>query len=144
MKIARFVVVTLLVAPAAHAQACPKDVSDAVARAFPSAGIDSCVSANIDGRPVFRVQIETLDHPRRELDVSPDGHILATLDEVTLGELPHAVLRAFRDAYPHARVMHIERQTAAAGVTYELVYQLRGRLGHVTFTPTGSAPARSR
>ncbi len=136
-------VLSLVLAPAAHAQpVCPKRVADAVARSFPSGAITACASATFDGRAEYRVDIESPDHPSRELDVAPDGTILAILEEVAATSVPRAVIRAFEAKHRGAKLLRVERQQTAATVTYELVYTSGGRLAHARVT--AAAPARSR
>ncbi|MGE5181846.1 MAG: hypothetical protein ACM31C_07280, partial [Acidobacteriota bacterium] len=107
---------------------------------FPSAALVSCVSATFDGLAEYRVDIAAPDHPSRELDVAPDGRILAISEEVAATAVPEAVLREFRSKHRGAKLLRVERTQTDATVTYELVYTSGGRLAHVTL----KAPARAR
>ncbi len=140
MKIARLVVACSLVSlPLAQAQpVCPKLVADSILRSFPSAAITSCASATFDGFAEYRVDITAPDHPSRELDVAPDGKILAISEEVAASAVPDSVLHAFRTKHRGAKLLRIERTQTDAAVTYELVYSSGGRLAHATV----KAPAR--
>ncbi len=145
MKIARFVMACSLVSlPLARAQpVCPKLVADSILRSFPSAAITSCASATFDGRAEYRVDIEAPDHPSRELDVAPDGKILAISEEIAPIAIPDAVLHAFRTKHRGAKLLRVERTQTDAAVSYELVYTSSGRLAHATIK--APAPrARSR
>jgi hypothetical protein len=111
----RTALLVLLISAPALAD-CPKPVTGAIAKAYPKASVKSCKAegANFEARLV---------HPDLELDLAPDGTILATEEKVAVAALPEAVKKAFAARYPKAKAERAEKETTAGGkVSYEIAF----------------------
>jgi hypothetical protein len=119
----RTTLVCLLVAtPAVAAPSCPTAVTDAIAKAFPKAKIDSCKAEKEHGHDQFEVRVTKADAKRAEIDVAPDGKILQVEEKIAPAELPDAVKKAFAAKYPKAKAERAEKQTAGADVSFEIAF----------------------
>lgn len=101
---------------------CPKTVTDAVAKAFPKAKLDKCHPEHEGGKDIFEAKLTRADGTKAEVDVAPDGSILAVEEKIAVDALPDAVKKAFAARYPKAKAERAEKQTAGKTVTYEVAF----------------------
>ncbi len=118
---------------------CPTAVTDAALKAFPGAQLVSCKPETEHGKSQFEVKVDTSRSKRIELDISPDGALLLTEEQVALGEVPSAVLAAFSAKYPLAKAERAEKQTKGDGtVSYEIAFLHKGKRHEATFASDGA------
>jgi len=115
-------ILALFATPALADTACPKAVTDGVAKAFPKSKIDRCHSEHEDGKDIFEAKITRADGTKAEVDVSPDGSILQLEEKIAVDKLPDTVKKAFAARYPKAKAERAEKQTAGKTVTYEIAF----------------------
>jgi hypothetical protein len=119
--------------------ACPAAVTSAVAKAYPDGTVSSCKHEVEDGHEQFEVKLTRKAGGMLELDVSPDGKILQTEEQIELKDVPDAVTKAFAAKYPKAKATRAERELHADGNTY---YELgfvggKGKKQEATFAADG-------
>src|SRR5947208_1770305 len=107
----------LLLAPglAAAQPACPAAVTDAVQKAYSSSRMTACKQEKEKGKVQYEVKIMTKEETHLELDVSPEGSILLTEQEVPSAAIPKGVMAAFHAKYPKTKAAKAEKQTQADG-----------------------------
>lgn len=102
---------------------CPPAVTAAVTKAHPDATQTGCESEHEDGKDIFEVKIAMTDGTKAELEVSPDGSILAMEEVVPTSALPKAVADAFAAKYPGATAERVERITPTGkAVMFEIKF----------------------
>jgi hypothetical protein len=120
------------------AAACPPAVTDAVLKAHPGATVGSCEREEEKGKTQFEVRLSAKDGKRVEVDVTPEGKILATEETVPLADLPPAVAKAFAAKYGSEAPSRAVMETSAEGrVTYELRFAANGKKKEATFAADG-------
>jgi hypothetical protein len=119
---------------------CPSPVKDAVKKAYPSSKVTACKEEKEKGKTQYEVKIETKEAKKLELDVSPEGSVLLTEQEIAPGSVPKAVLAAFDAKYPKTKAAKAEKQTKADGtITYELAFKdAKGKKHEATFKEDGT------
>lgn len=109
--------------PAAKATPTPVTLPAVVRSAFtttyPSATIKNVTHETEDGQEQY--EIESMNRGR-ELDVNykPDGTVIVVEEEVTVAEVPAAVVSAIATRYPKATVTRRERATENKTQYFEL------------------------
>jgi hypothetical protein len=127
---------TALAAPKAT---CPPTVTAAATKAVANATITSCHAEREDGIDKFEVKLTRNDHSTIELDVSPDGKILATEEPIALAKLPAAVTTAFATRYPTAKpTSAVKEDITGRGTFFELTYTSASRSREATFKLDGT------
>jgi hypothetical protein len=123
----------------AHADtACPGPVTSAITKAFPKSSITRCKAERENGHDQFEVKLSKSDGTNVEVDVSPDGKILQVEERIAVDKVPAAVMKAFGQRYPKAKVDRAEKQTPSEGApTYELAFATDKGRKEVTFTEDG-------
>jgi hypothetical protein len=112
----RTLLVLVLMSAPVLAGDCPKPVTDAIAKAYPKATVKRCApeGANFEAK---------LANPELELDLAPDGKILATEEKIAVSALPDAVKKAFAARYPKAKAERAEKETTSdKKVSYEIAF----------------------
>lgn len=133
-----FAVVVLGVGFLWAAVECPAPVKAAVDKAYPGSTVKTCKQENEKGTVQYEVKLTTKDGKALEADVAPDGAILQTEEKIAVGDLPKAVLDAFRAKYGDSKVAKAERIVKAAGTTeYELAFTAGGTKKQVTISQDG-------
>lgn len=118
---------------------CPAAVKAAVEKAYPEAKIVLCEEEKEEGKIEYAVEIETKDGRKIELDVTAEGKILATEEEIALSALPAAVAKAFQAKYPKAKPFEATRRTRAGGkVFYEVYFEIGEEEKEATFAEDGT------
>jgi hypothetical protein len=118
---------------------CPPAVTASVQKAHAGATIASCKHEHENGKIQFEVQLAAPTGTGISLDVSPDGTILLTEQDVAVSDVPAAVMKAFATKYGAAKPTRAEMQTAADGkVTYELAFPAVPNKKEATFVSDGT------
>jgi hypothetical protein len=133
-------VMVLGAAAGAHADTstCPGPVTSTIAKAFPKSSITGCKPEREHGRDQFEVKVAKSDGTKAEVDVTPDGKILQVEEKIPVDKVPAAVMKAFAQRYPKAKVDRAEKQTPSEGApTYELAFATDKGRKEVTFTEDG-------
>ena len=132
----------MLIAPglAVAKSGCPSAVKDAAQKAYPSSKVTACKEEKEKGKVQYEVKLETKERKKLELDVSPEGSVLLTEEEVATGSVPKAVTAAFEAKYPKTRASKAEKQTKADGtITYEIAFKdAKGKRHEATFKEDGT------
>ena len=122
-------------APVAPVGACPAKVSAAVTKEHPDATQKACESEHENGADIYEVTVVMRDGSTRELELTPDGAILAVEEAVSPTALPKAVADAFTARYPDAKPERVERVTPRGKApTYEIAFGDH----EATFSDTGA------
>jgi hypothetical protein len=117
---------------------CPARVTSAVKNAYPSAKTLSCTAEQDEGTMVYDVRIRTASGKTLEMDVSPDGNILATEEAVAVKAIPPAVLKALLAKFLDATITDADRVTYDDGeILYELTFAAAGERHEMTVTEAG-------
>ena len=125
-------------ARAAPTPACPASITAAATKAIAGTSVTSCKPEREDGVDTFEVKLTRRDHSIIEVDVSPDGKVLAIEEAVALDKLPAAVTKAFAARYPKARPTAAEKQVVTdKGTRYELAFTDGGKRKEATFQANG-------
>ncbi len=119
---------------------CPPPVKDAAQKAYPSSKVTACKEEKEKGKVQYEVKLETKKAKKLELDISPEGAVLLTEEEVATGSVPKAVTAAFEAKYPKTKASKAEKQTKADGsVTYEVAFKdAKGKRHEATFKEDGT------
>jgi hypothetical protein len=125
--------------PRAGTLGCPAAVQGAIDKAFPKASISTCKAEHEHGRDQIEVKLTKADGSKAEVDVTPDGKIIQIEEKVPVDKVPAAVMKAFSQKYPKAKVDGAEKQTPSEGApTYELAFATdKGRV-EATFKEDGT------
>lgn len=119
-------------ATTAAAEGCPQPVPAAVTKAFPDATQGPCESETEDGTTIFEIKIKKSDGTSAEIELSPDGTIIAT--EEVVAAMPDGVAKAFAAKYPGATASRIEKITSPGKpATFEVKFGGK----EATFSETG-------
>ena len=138
-KLIPTVVVALAFVGLAHASDCPPAVKDAAVKAHAGATVSSCAAEKENGRRQYSVRIVEAGGSPLELDVSPDGAILKTEQQVAFETLPSAVAAAFKGRYPEAKVSATEKQSGADGkIVYEIAFATGKKVREASFAEDGT------
>ena len=81
----------------------PKAVRDAVEGRFPGAKVSTTERETENGKVNFEVNLTHKDR-KYEMHIQEDGTISAIEKEIQLKDVPDAVLKAVKDAYPDATI----------------------------------------
>lgn len=114
----------------------PKPVLAAIKKKFPDSKVQSAARQIDDDEIVFEILIR---HKAHEIYVlcNPEGKILETDREITVKELPKAVVASLKKKYPKANIMSVEEVTEDDEVTYALLLKHNKKTLHVLFDPKG-------
>src|SRR5215475_10879667 len=86
----------------------PKAVLDAVKKKFPDAKLTGASKEKgDDGKEIFEVAFTFKDH-KYEMELMPDGTIIAIDKQLDFKELPKAVAKTLEEKYPKAKYDVIE------------------------------------
>src|SRR5436309_8041252 len=87
---------SMLIAPglAVAKPGCPSPVKDAAQKAYPSSKVTACKEEKEKGKVQYEVKLETKEAKKVELDISPEGAVLVTEEEVATRSVPKAVTAA--------------------------------------------------
>jgi hypothetical protein len=123
-----------------HAKgACPAAVKDAVAKAHAGSKIKACKQEKTGDKVQYEVKLKSADGKKIEVDVSPDGAILLTEEEVAASSVPPAVSSAFAARYPKTKATAAEKQTKPDGkIDYEFAFKVKGKKKEATFDEVGA------
>jgi hypothetical protein len=117
---------------------CPARVTSAVQHAYRNAKMLSCTAEQDEGTMVYEVRIRTTSGKTLEMDVSPDGKILATEEAVAVKSIPPAVLKALLATFLDATITDADRVTYDDGeILYELTFISAGENHEMTVTEAG-------
>ncbi len=112
----------------------PAPVKTAFRRVFPNAIVRRYSTEVEGGRTIYEVELlEGGQH--RSLDITPDGQVLEVETQLTVAQLPPAVVTAAQRGGAH--IVRAERAVAGHDTTYEL--RVQGRRGELKFRPDGRA-----
>jgi hypothetical protein len=81
----------------------PKAVRDAIEGRFPGAKVSTTERETENGKVNFEVNLTHKDR-KYEMHIQEDGTISAIEKEIQLKDVPDAVLKAVKDAYPDATI----------------------------------------
>jgi hypothetical protein len=84
-------------------EAAPKAVRDAIEGRFPGAKVSTTERETENGKVNFEVNLTHRDR-KYELHIQQDGTITAIEKEINLNDVPDAVLKAVKEAYPDATI----------------------------------------
>jgi hypothetical protein len=123
----------------ADSTGCSAAVKSAIDKAFPKASVSRCKAEHDHGREVVEVKLTKADGNRAEVDVTPDGKIVQIEEKITLDKVPAAVMKAFAQKYPKAKVDTAEKQTPSEGApAYELAFGTDKGRAEATFREDGT------
>src|SRR3990172_9405290 len=101
-----------------------KDVPSAILvafdKAYPDAEIASVEMEDIDGTAYYEVEIKA-DKVDRDIVFLQDGTLFSVEEEITVKELPTAVVDALKKAHPKGEVDEAEKITRGSEIEYEVV-----------------------
>ena len=119
-------------------ETCPKDVTNAIDKAFPKATITKCKAENEHGHAQFEVKLTKADGAKAEADVTPEGKIIQVEEKIAIDQVPSAVMKGFAAKYPKAKPDAAEKQTPSDGKpTYEIAFPGDNGRKEATFTEDG-------
>lgn len=122
-------------ATAAAGGGCPPAVTAAVTKAHPDATVTNCKGEHEDGKDIFEAKLTMKDGTKAELELSPDGGILAMEEVVPATAMPKAVADAFAAKYPGATAERVERITPTGKqVMFEIAFAGK----EASFSDTGA------
>ena len=81
----------------------PKSVRDAIEGRFPGAKVSTTERETENGKVNFEVNLTHKDR-KYEMHIQEDGTIKAIEKEISLKDVPEAVLKAVKDKYPDATI----------------------------------------
>jgi len=117
------------------AATCPDKAGAAAVQAHPGGKIVSCKPAKEDGRSFYEIKLTLANDQRIELDVTDEGEILVTEEEIPPADVPEAVRAAFTAKYPGATIAKATKESAADG---QVSYELRFGQREATFSSDGT------
>jgi hypothetical protein len=83
----------------------------------------ACKAEHENGGDIYEATIVMLDGSTRDVELSPDGAILAVEEVIPVTALPAAVADAFTARYPEAQPERVERVTPRGRPpTYEIAW----------------------
>ena len=127
-----------LVSPV-FATECPPTIKAAIEKAHPGPKNLACKEEKEEGKLQYEVKITGKDGKEMELDVSPEGKILLTEEQVALDRVPAAVTKSLMAKYHDAKATAAEKQTNAGGkVAYEIAFESGKEKKEATFTADGT------
>ncbi len=85
----------------------PRAVLDAVKARFPDAKLVEADKETEDGKTTYEVVIKNKDQ-KIDVQLSPDGEIIALEKTIDVKDLPRAVAKALEDKYPGATYKTVE------------------------------------
>ena len=85
----------------------PKEVTEAIKKKFPKAELVKASKEDMDGKPVYEVNIKAED-TTMDVIVTPDGKIVLIEKTIKAKDLPKAVAEALETKYPKATHKKIE------------------------------------
>ncbi len=127
-----------LLSASAPATECPPNVRSAVTKSRPGASITGCKQQRSDdGSAAFEVSV--VDHGKKlQLDVAPDGTLVATEQSVATSALPAGAMKSIESKYPNARGFEATKLVEPGGsVSYEVEFVSEGRPTELTVSPDG-------
>ena len=121
-----------------YADECPASVLAGVQKSHKGAKTTECLHETDDGDSYYVVSIQTAAGKKLELDMSPDGKIIETVEYITAAEVPAAVTKGLEAKYPGAKITEVDRVTDQDGeVTFDIEFTAGGKTQEVTLTTTG-------
>jgi hypothetical protein len=85
----------------------PKEVTKAVKKKFPKAELVAATKEDMDGKPVYEVNIKAED-TTIDVTVTPDGKIVLIEKTIAAKDLPKKIAEALEAKYPKAKYQTIE------------------------------------
>lgn len=114
----------------------PPAVLAAFQKAYPGAQALGYSLDDSEGRKVFEIESRE-GRVRRDLSYLPDGTLDEAEEVIAPSDLPKAVQQSIQASHPGVRILHAERDTRGAAVTYEVVISARGVKKEVVLDPEG-------
>ena len=116
----------------------PSVVAKAARKAFPTAKVVGASKETDDGETTYEVMM-TLDGKSIDLTIDDDGEIEGIEKEIEVEDLPRAVIKAARKAFPDRKIVKVEEVTDEdEAVVYELTFEAKGgKTLEVTMSPSG-------
>jgi hypothetical protein len=101
----------------------PSKVKEAVKAKYPKAQIVSAAKGDQDGTKVFELMVKQ-GSKKWEACFTPEGKFVASEELITEAELPAKVKDGFRNKYPDAKVVKMEKETTGEGEKSKVVYEI--------------------
>jgi uncharacterized membrane protein YkoI len=95
----------------------PKAVLDAFKAKFPEGKLTGASIETEDGKKIYELTFTNKDH-KYEMELEPNGTIIAIDKIIDAKELPAAVLRTLEEKYPKAKYNMIEEVTKKDKIEY--------------------------
>jgi hypothetical protein len=126
----------------------PRPVLDGIAKRYPNARKLGFVKESEHGKTVYEVRLDA-DGRKLEIDVAPDGKLLAEEEQVAFAAIPDAVKKGLAAAPKVGKwsVQRAEKVSDPAGATpmkYEIVVKRGDERAEVTLSEEGKVLATER
>jgi uncharacterized membrane protein YkoI len=95
----------------------PKEVLDAFKAKFPGAKLTDASTEVEEGKKIYELAFTYKDH-KYEMEVEPNGTIIAIDKQLDEKELPEAVAKTLAEKYPKAKYKMIEEVTKKDKIEY--------------------------
>ena len=122
----------------------PKAVIKAAKKAFPKAKIVAAAKEkDEEDETIFEVMMK-LDGKSIDLAIDEEGEIEEVEKEIEVEDLPSAVVKSAKQAFPKAKIKKVEEVSDEDDkVVYEVSFELKGKMVEVAMSPNGKILDRS-
>lgn len=114
----------------------PEAVMKSLGGLYPGATVVRVKEEEEDGLFVYEVELD-VDGIGAEAEVTAEGKILRSEEEIDADDLPEAVLQAVNGLHPEAAVREAARIFEGAAVSYEVDLTVEGRTIKIRLSPEG-------